>query len=115
MPSETLHFERGEMEFVDYAGPPGKAVISRLVGPETSESIGAGIAIFEDSSIEWTVRYDELICVLKGHFRLVVGDTARDCAPGDVLWIPNGTALKYESDGRAEVFYTLYPVDWKRD
>ena len=113
--SETLHFKRRDLEFDHYAGPPGNAVISRIVGPETSQTMGAGIAIFEDSSIEWTVLYDELICVLKGHFRLQVGDTAHDCEPGDVLWIPNGTPLKYESDGRAEVFYTLYPVDWKRD
>ena len=49
---------------------------------------------------------DELICVLQGHFRLQVGDERFECEPGDVLWIPNGTALKYESDGRAEVFYS---------
>ena len=76
--------------------------------------MGAGIAVFEDSSVEWTVKYDELICVLRAHFRLVVGDDRFECEPG-VLWIPNGTALKYESDGPAEVFYSLYPVDWKRD
>lgn len=113
--SKTLHFKRSEMPFEHYAGPPGNAEISRLVGTDVSKTMGAGIAVFEDSSIEWTLKYDELIVVLKGHFRLVVADERFECGPGDVLWIPNGTPLKYESDGKAEVFYALDPVAWKRD
>ncbi len=113
--SQTLHFKRSDLSFEPYAGPPGRSEIARLIGTEESQTMGAGIALFEDSSVEWTVKYDELICVLQGHFRLRVGDERFDCEPGDVLWIPNGTPLKYESDGRAEVFYSLYPVDWSRD
>ena len=104
---KTHHFRRSSLSFEPYAGPPGNAEIARLIGTEDSGTMGAGIAVFEDSSVEWTVRYDELICVLRGHFRLVVGDERFECEPGDVLWIPNGSALRYESDGRAEVFYSL--------
>jgi ethanolamine utilization protein EutQ len=113
--SQTLHFKRADLAFEPYSGPPGQSQIARLVGSPESETMGAGIAVFEDSSVEWTVKYDELICVLSGHFRLVVGSERFECEPGDVLWIPNGTPLRYESDGRAEVFYSLYPVDWNRE
>lgn len=113
--SRTTHFKRSERAFEPYAGPPGRAEIARLVGTERSKTMGAGVAVFEDSSVEWSVRYDEVICVLAGHFRLVVGEERFECEPGDVLWIPARTALRYESDGRAEVFYVLYPVDWQRD
>ncbi len=41
-----------------------------------------------------------------------VGEKVFDCEPGDVLWIPKDTSLQYASEGRAEVFYALYPVDW---
>ena len=33
--------------------------------------------------------------------------------PGDVIWIPANTPLRYE--GKAgKIFYTVYPVDWKK-
>lgn len=111
--NDVMHFKRDRLAFEPYAGPPGKSEIARLVGTPVSETMGAGIAVFEDAGVKWTVKYDELICVLSGRFRLVVGEKTFECAPGDVLWIPNGTPLEYASDGRAEVFYALYPVDWK--
>ncbi len=111
--SKTIRFKRSEMQFEHYGGPPGKAEIARLVGPDISATMGAGVAAFEACSIEWTVLYDEVIVVLEGRFRLVVGDQRLDCGPGDVLWIPEGTALKYEADERAVCFYALHPVDWR--
>lgn len=111
--SGTRLYKRSEMAFGPYGGPPGNATIARLVGPDVSPSMGAGIATFDGCSIEWTVLYDELIVVLKGHFRLRVGDDTIEAGPGDVVWIPEGTPLRYEGEG-AEVFYTLYPVDWKQ-
>lgn len=106
-------FRRQEMQFDAYGGPPGEATIARLVGPEISRSMGAGIATFDACSIEWTVLYDEVIVVLEGRFRLRVGAQTIAGDPGDVIWIPEGTALRYEGE-RAVVFYALHPVDWRR-
>jgi ethanolamine utilization protein EutQ len=109
----VIHYRKSDMSFAPYGGPPGTATIARLVGPDVSRSMGAGIATFDGCSIEWTVLYDELIVVLEGAFRLVVGDATFNCAPGDVLWIPENTPLKYEGD-KAQVFYALSPVDWRQ-
>ena len=83
--------------------------LMRTLDPGT---MGADIARFDDCSIAWTVLYDELIVTLEGKFRLRVGDEVFDTVPGDVLWVPKGTALAYEGDG-ATVFYALDPVDWR--
>ena len=45
-----------------------QATIARLIGPEISHSMGAGVATFDDCSIAWTVLYDEVIVVLEGAF-----------------------------------------------
>src|SRR5689334_8070205 len=110
---KARQFKASGMAFAAFGGPPGKATIARLVGPEMSKTVGAGIAIFDGCSIEWTVLYDEAIVVLEGTFRLVVGSETYSCAPGDVIGIPENTPLKYEGD-KAKVFYTLYPVDWRQ-
>jgi len=101
------------MQFAAYGGPPGEATIARLVGPEISRSMGAGIATFDACSIEWTVLYDEVIVVLEGRFRLRLGADIVEGGPGDVIWIPENTPLRYEGE-RAVVFYALHPVDWRR-
>ncbi|SDS75272.1 AraC family ligand binding domain-containing protein [Pseudomonas oryzae] len=110
--SEVIHFPRSARTFEAYGDDPSKASICRLVGPELSQSMGAGVARFDGCSIAWTVLYDELIVTLEGNFRLRVGDAVFDTSPGDVLWIPANTPLVYEGEG-ATVFYALHPADWK--
>lgn len=75
--------------------------------------MGAGVARFDNCSIEWTVLYDELIVTLEGRFKLRTETEAFDCSPGDVLWIPANTRLWYEGES-ATVFYALSPVDWRQ-
>ena len=114
--TEAILFERGDMTFETFGGPPGKATIARLVGPDMSKSMGAGLATFDGCSIEWTVLYDELIVVLDGTFRLRLGQgfqKTMEAKPGDVIWLPENTPLKYEGD-KAVVFYALHPVDWRK-
>ncbi len=110
--ARTILFKRSEIGFEPYGGPPGAATIARLIGPDTSRTMGAGLATFDGCSIEWTVLYDEVIVVLEGRFRLRVGDEVFAAGPGDVLWIPDYTPLRYEGE-QAVVFYALHPVDWK--
>lgn len=110
--TDVKHFASREMRFEPYGGPPGEARIARLVGPELSSSMGGGVATFDGCSIDWTVLYDELIVVLEGNFRLRLGERTIEAGPGDVIWLPEGTPLRYEGDG-AKVFYALSPVDWK--
>ncbi len=109
---ETRHFKRSEMQFAAYGGPPGKAEISRLIGPDISTTLGAGLARFDECSVEWTVLYDEMIVVLEGEFRLRLTERLIIAGPGDVIWIPQNTPLRYEGS-KALVCYTLYPVDWR--
>ena len=108
----VVHFRKSERVFEAYGDDPARATISRLVGPELSKTMGAGIARFDNCSIEWTVLYDELIVTLEGHFSLRVGEEVFETGPGDVLWVPANTALAYEGEG-ATVFYALHPVDWR--
>ena len=111
--SEVKLFKASERTFEPYGGPPGEATIARLIGPEISHSMGAGVATFDDCSIAWTVLYDEVIVVLEGAFSLRVGRHIHDLGPGDVIWIPENTPIHYEGKG-ARVFYALSPVDWRR-
>lgn len=87
----------------------GAAVLA-LVNAGNSPAMGAGIGIFEDCRIEWTVTYDEVLFIHKGQFRLRVGSDVYHAGPGDTLWIPANTSLVYEADAPVTFFYAVYPA-----
>lgn len=109
--SRTRLYKKSELQFNPYGQDPGRSTLAHIIGPEVSNTIGAGMATFDSTSVQWTVLYDEVIVCLKGVFRLRVGAEMFEAHPGDVIWIPEYTHLAYEGEG-AEVFYVLYPVDW---
>ena len=87
----------------------GAAVLA-LVNAGNSPAMGAGIGVFEDCRIEWTVTYDEVLFIHDGKFRLRVGGAVYHAGPGDVLWIPANTPLVYEADAPVTFFYAVYPA-----
>ncbi len=111
--SGVRHFRKQDMAFSAFGGPPGEATIARLATPDISRTMGAGIACFDGCSVEWTVLYDEMIVVLEGRFRLRVGSETFEAGPGDLIWIPENTPLRYEGE-KARVCYALFPVDWRQ-
>ncbi|QOR37749.1 ethanolamine utilization protein EutQ [Billgrantia diversa] len=101
-----------DLEFQYRGGPPGYGEVARAVGGDLSDTIAAGLARFDACSIAWTVLYDEVVFVHQGIFRLVTSNGTLEGHPGDVIWIPEGTELKYEGEG-ATIFYVVYPGNWK--
>ena len=52
-----------------------------------------------DAFVQWTIANAEYRRQLQIGF-------------GDIVWLPEGTALKYIARERVGYFYALYPVDW---
>jgi ethanolamine utilization protein EutQ (cupin superfamily) len=82
-----------------------------VVNRRHSTAMGAGIGVFENCSIEWTVTYDEVLFIKDGNFTLRVGGKAYRAGPGDILWIPKDTPLVYEAGERVVFFYAVHPLD----
>jgi len=55
-----------------------------------------------------TIEHEQY--VLKGHYRVGIGDKAYDVKPGDSLFIPSGTEHWYENTGEEEAeFLCIVP------
>jgi ethanolamine utilization protein EutQ len=105
-------FRRAAVTMDNYGEGPGLASIARLVGPDSSRTMGAYLGRFDGRSVAWTVQYDEVIVGIEGLFRLRAGDEVYELGPGDVLWIGEGRAVRYEGD-KALVFMAISPVNWR--
>lgn len=112
MNADVRLFRLGEVPMSEFGAGEGMASISRLIGPDSSRTMGAYLARFDGRSVPWTVKYDELIVGITGTFRLWTSDRIYELSAGDVLWVGAGTELRYEGD-RATVFMAIAPVDWR--
>jgi ethanolamine utilization protein EutQ len=90
----------------------GTTMIAREIAAPMSRAMGAGIEVLEDVTIDWTVTYDEVLFIHAGRLTVEFNGERHDCVPGDIVWLPEGTTLRYIAEGRAEYFYALHPVDW---
>jgi ethanolamine utilization protein EutQ len=86
------------------------AAVQGLVNTSFSTRLGAGIGVFKNCAMEWTVTYDEVLFILEGQFRLKTSEGTFHAGPGDTLWIPEGTRLIYEADELVTFFYAVAPV-----
>ena len=107
MPRVRL-FRKSDQDLVP--GPSGAAV-QGLVNTAFSPRLGAGIGVFENCDMEWTVTYDEVLFILEGEFRLKTKDGTFHAGPGDTLWIPEGTWLVYSATAPVTFFYAVAPPD----
>jgi len=92
--------------------PDDKGIVTApVVNRRVSTGLGAGIGVFENCAIEWTVTYDEVLFIKDGNFTLRIDGKAYRAGPGDILWIPKDTPLVYEARERVVFFYAVYPAD----
>ena len=91
------------------AGPSGIAA-NGLINAGFSRHLGAGVGVFDRCSVPWTPDYDEVLFILDGVLRLRVGEKTYVAGRGDTVWIPEGTAIVYESAVRTTFFYAVCPV-----
>lgn len=110
--SKAQVFRRAETVLKDAVTPSGTTSIARVIDSGISRHMGGGIEYLENVTIDWTVTYDEILFILEGPLTVEFDDGRHVCDTGDIVWLPEGTHLKYVATTRAAFFYAVYPVDW---
>lgn len=110
--SEPKLFRRADMQFKPAVTATGTTSIARVITGTISRHMGGGLEYLENAVIDWTVTYDEILCIFEGQLTVEFDIGAQLCEPGDMVWLPKGTHLRYIAEARAGYFYVLYPVDW---
>ena len=94
--------------------PEGKTYIKPFVTVRNCESMAGGLNFLNNVSVPWDLTCDEMIYCHEGVFRLVCDGEDHVLNPGDMMLVPKGNHIKYESDEKCVIFYAAYPVDWKQ-
>jgi ethanolamine utilization protein EutQ len=84
-----------------------------VVEKNLSDTLGVSfIKSKNGTKTEWTMKYDEMLYVLKGTQVIHHEGKEFKAGPGDVLFLRRGTPVVYESRGDTEVLCSVYPTWW---
>jgi ethanolamine utilization protein EutQ len=108
-------FPRSDHRFEPYRGfanayPDGDAAIARLVGPETSGTLGGGIVTYRRVRTTWHLPFDEIVCILAGQMIVRANGMTWNAGVGDVLFFAKAEPVEYDVEQEVTVFYAKYPV-----
>lgn len=60
----------------------------------------------------WTLTYDEVQVVLEGELHIGTQTGTKVGRPGDVLYVPKGSAITFGTPSWAKFVYVTFPADW---
>ena len=96
-------------------GNPGDRVYTRdLFSLEQSPRLGVGIMEMTDTTFPWTLNYDEMDYVISGTLEVRCNGRTVSAGPGELIYIPRGSAIQFSVAGHARFLYFVYPADWQK-
>ncbi len=95
-------------------GRAGDRVYTRdLFTIDESPRLGAGIMEMTDTAFPWTLNYDEMDYVIEGRLDIQTDRGTVSAGPGEIIYIPKGSAIRFSVTGHARFLYFVYPADWQ--
>lgn len=95
-------------------GRAGDRVYTRdLFTLDESPRLGAGIMEMTDTTFPWTLNYDEMDYVIEGRLDIQTDRGTVSAGPGEIIYIPKGSAIRFSVAGHARFLYFVYPADWQ--
>ena len=79
---------------------------------EESPRLGCGVMEMEESSFDWTLRYDEVDYVIDGTLEVLIEGRKVVGRRGDMIFIPADSSITFSAPCFARFLYVTYPADW---
>lgn len=97
-----------------FSDTPG-VYLKDIVSLEEAPQMGAGIMELDRTSFEWTLTYDEYDMVISGVLEIEIDGRIVTGYPGDIIYIPKGSHIHFQTPSKARYAYFVYPADWQNE
>ena len=85
-----------------------------IVTLQEAPRMGAGIMELDHTSFEWTLQYDEYDMVIDGVLEIKIDGRVTIGYPGDIIYIPKGSHIFFQTPATARFAYFVYPANWQQ-
>lgn len=86
-----------------------------IVSLKEAPRMGAGIMELDHTSFAWTLSYDEYDMVIDGELEIEIDGRVIKGGPGDIIYIPKGSRIHFQTPSFARYAYFVYPADWQNN
>jgi ethanolamine utilization protein EutQ len=83
-----------------------------VVTVDAGSSMGVGYMSWREGGFNWTLNYDEVDLVVEGVMEITCKDKKVVAYPGDVVFIPNGSSIRWSTPSWVKVMYVTFPAEW---
>jgi ethanolamine utilization protein EutQ len=83
-----------------------------VVTLEEAPRMGCGVMELDHTSFEWTLTYDEYDIVFEGTLEIEIDGRVVTGKPGDIIYIPKGSHIHFQTPDKARFAYIVYPANW---
>ncbi|MBC1925700.1 cupin domain-containing protein [Listeria innocua] len=102
-----------EEDRLDTGNPSDVVYTKDLVTLEESKRLGFGLMEMKDTTFDWFLDYDEVDYIIEGRLDVVIDGRNVSAGPGELIFIPKGSQIKFSVTGEARFIYVTYPADWQ--
>lgn len=98
---------------MDTGNPRDRVWTRDLLTLEESPRLGCGLMVMERTTFPWTLNYDELDYVISGRLDILINGQKVSAGPGEVIYIPKGSSIRFSVEDKARFLYFVYPANWQ--
>lgn len=95
------------------AGAGNQVGLTDVVTSQDGSPMAAGYMSWSNCFFPWTLDYDEIDIVLEGELHIRSEGQTVAGRPGDVIYIPKGSAIEFGTPGHVRFLYVTYPANWQ--
>lgn len=106
-------FNVTEEHRLDTGNPAHKVYTRDLLSLEESPRLGMGLMVMEDTTFDWHLGYDEVDYIIEGSLSILINGNKITAGPGEIIFIPKDSDIKFSVEGKARFLYVTYPADWQ--
>lgn len=112
-PSGIIRIRTASVKTEPFGGQQGVS-LQDIVTLEEAPRMGAGIMELDNTSFEWTLSYDEYDMVIDGILEIEINGRIVTGYPGDIIYIPKGSHIHFQTPSKARFAYFVYPANWQQ-
>ena len=83
-----------------------------VVTVEHGSTMGVGFMSWIKGGFEWHLTYDEVDILQEGVMEITCEGRVVRAYPGDIVFIPKGSKIRWSTPTWAKVLYVTFPAEW---
>lgn len=108
---KVVHGSSVRMDHLDTGNAADKVTSQEILSSDEAH-LSAGFLDIDHAAFGWQLTYEEIDYVIEGTLQITIDGKTYTAKAGDMVFVPNGSDVIWQSPDRAKMFYATYPASY---